>query len=67
MVRGGAGFLGSFVVAQLRARGAQEIIVPRHADYDLVQQSAIQQLLADDKRAKKARPARNDDAFITPK
>lgn len=47
IVTGGAGFLGSFVVDKLKERGAQEIIVPRKADYDLVQQSAIKRLLAD--------------------
>lgn len=47
IVTGGAGFLGSFVVDKLRERGAAEIIVPRSNQYDLVQQSAIQQLLDD--------------------
>ena len=35
VVTGGAGFLGSFVVEKLRARGCREIVVPRSADYDL--------------------------------
>jgi len=47
MVTGGAGFLGSFVVEKLAARGAAEIVVPRSADYDLTQLAAVQQLLAD--------------------
>jgi GDP-L-fucose synthase len=47
IVTGGAGFLGSFVVEKLEARGAAEIIVPRSADYDLTQLAAIQQLLGD--------------------
>lgn len=47
IVTGGAGFLGSFVVERLRARGAGEIIVPRHRDYDLTQVAAVQQLFAD--------------------
>jgi GDP-L-fucose synthase len=54
IVTGGAGFLGSFVVDKLKARGAAEIIVPRHAEYDLVQQTAIKQLLTDTSR--KGRP-----------
>jgi len=46
-VTGGAGFLGSFVVEQLRARGCSEIVVPRSKDYDLVQMDAVQRLYAD--------------------
>lgn len=49
VVTGGAGFLGSFVVEQLRARGCSQIVVPRSKDYDLVQMDAIQRLYADAK------------------
>ncbi len=49
VVTGGAGFLGSFVVEQLRARGCSQIIVPRSKDYDLVQMEAVQRLYADAK------------------
>src|SRR5438309_232726 len=35
VVTGGAGFLGSRVVAQLRERGATNVFVPRSADLDL--------------------------------
>jgi GDP-L-fucose synthase len=48
-VTGGAGFLGSFVVDQLRAKGCQQIVVPRSKDYDLVQMDAVQQLYNDAK------------------
>jgi len=48
VVTGGAGFLGSFVVDRLRARGA-EVFVPQHRDYDLVQIQAVRDLLADAK------------------
>ena len=47
VVTGGAGFLGSFVVDKLRARGCREIIVPRSADYDLRERDAIRRLCAD--------------------
>ncbi len=49
VVTGGAGFLGSFVVEQLRARGCTDIIVPRSKDYDLVQMPAIERLYDDAK------------------
>ena len=49
VVTGGAGFLGTFVVEQLRARGCTQIIVPRSKDYDLVEMGAVQRLYADAK------------------
>ncbi|GHV19117.1 GDP-L-fucose synthase [Planctomycetales bacterium] len=47
IVTGGAGFLGSYVTEKLTARGAAQIVVPRSAQYDLREMSAIKQLLAD--------------------
>lgn len=46
-VTGGAGFLGSFVVKGLQARGVADVFVPRSADYDLRQHDAILRLLDD--------------------
>ena len=47
VVTGGAGFLGGFVVEELRRRGAREILVPRSRDYDLVEMSAVRALYRD--------------------
>ena len=49
VVTGGAGFLGSFVVEQLRAKGCHQIVIPRSQDYDLVQMEAVQRLYRDAK------------------
>lgn len=45
VVTGGAGFLGSYVVEKLHARGAGAVFVPRSADYDLRDPAAITALL----------------------
>jgi GDP-L-fucose synthase len=47
MVTGGAGFLGRAVVARLRESGADEIFVPRSAEYDLRIRDVIDRALAD--------------------
>ncbi len=47
IVTGGAGFLGSFVVDGLRARGCPHIVVPRSQQCDLRDRNAIARLFAD--------------------
>src|SRR5512143_4106506 len=47
VVTGGAGFLGSYVVDELRRRGATEVFVPRSRDYDLVDMEAVKRLYRD--------------------
>jgi GDP-L-fucose synthase len=47
LVTGGAGFLGSYVVDRLRARGCSDIVVPRSREYDLRDVEAIRRLLQD--------------------
>jgi GDP-L-fucose synthase len=46
-VTGGAGFLGTHLIQDLRARGANEIFVPTIEEYDLVDPTAIARLLVD--------------------
>jgi GDP-L-fucose synthase len=47
VVTGGAGFLGGYVVEELRRRGATEVFVPRSRDYDLVDMEAVKRLCRD--------------------
>ena len=47
VVTGGAGFLGSYVVEKLRARGCECLFVPRRAKYDLVKGEDVRRLYAE--------------------
>src|SRR5688500_9665373 len=44
IVTGGAGFLGSFVCDKLRARGYQNLFVPRRRDFDLTLEADVERL-----------------------
>lgn len=47
VVTGGGGFLSSFVVERLRARGCRHVFVPRSRSHDLRNRDAIQRLYAE--------------------
>ena len=47
LVTGGSGFFGSHLVEMPRERGTDSLFAPRHIDYDLSQQEAARQILAD--------------------
>ena len=47
VVSGGHGFLGSFVVEQLRAAGCEQIVVPRSRDYNLCEKADALRLFKD--------------------
>jgi GDP-L-fucose synthase len=48
-VTGGAGFLGTHLIRDLKARGAQDIFIPTLEEYDLVEKDSIQKMLSDAK------------------
>ena len=47
VVTGGSGFLGSYIVEKLRARGCREVFVPRKADYDLREMANVRRMYDD--------------------
>jgi GDP-L-fucose synthase len=47
LVTGGNGFLGTFVVKNLRGRGCREIFIPRSKGYDLVRMERVRKLYRD--------------------
>lgn len=48
-VTGGGGFLGSFVVNELRRRGCRDIFIPRRNKYDLTTERGIKSMFEDAK------------------
>ncbi len=49
VITGGAGFLGSFVVEKLKARGFEKIYIPRRKDFDLTHEADVQRLYREQK------------------
>jgi GDP-L-fucose synthase len=49
LVTGGAGFLGSFVMEQLRAKGAENVVAPTIDEVDLTDTLSVRRLFADRK------------------
>jgi GDP-L-fucose synthase len=47
LVTGGAGFLGSFVMEQIRAKGAEKVTAPTIQDIDLTDTLAVRRLMAE--------------------
>src|SRR5512133_343769 len=48
-ITGGAGFLGSHLIENLKGRGATDIFIPKIEDYNLVEKADIQRMLDDSK------------------
>ncbi len=46
MVTGGAGFLGTHVVEELRRQGAENIFIPRSRDFNLTEQADVRRLIS---------------------
>jgi GDP-L-fucose synthase len=49
IVTGGAGFLGSFVIERLKARGFNNLFIPRRKDFDLTSEAGVAKLYAQEK------------------
>jgi GDP-L-fucose synthase len=47
MITGGEGFLGRYVLAELKHRGVQQLFVPSHKEYDLTQPQAVSRAYRD--------------------
>jgi GDP-L-fucose synthase len=46
-VTGGGGFLGGFVIEELKRQGAEHIFVPLHAEYELTKRADVVRMLED--------------------
>lgn len=51
VVTGGAGFLGSFLLQKLKARGYENLFVPRYEEFDLTREADVERLYAQTKPA----------------
>lgn len=49
VITGGAGFLGSFLIENLRRRGVTDIFVPRIEDFDLTREESVARLYKEQK------------------
>lgn len=49
VLTGGAGFLGSFIVENLRGKGYNNLVIPRRAQYDLTREADVERLYNDHK------------------
>lgn len=49
LITGGAGFLGSFLVEKLRARGYENLFIPRRREFDLTSEAAVERLYREQK------------------
>ncbi len=47
LITGGAGFLGTFVAKEFRARGCKKLFIPRSREYNLVEIKAAERLMRD--------------------
>ncbi len=47
MITGSEGFLGRYVVAELKQRGTQHIFIPRHQAYNLTQLADVERVYKD--------------------
>jgi len=47
VITGGAGFLGSFIIAALQARGCEHLFIPKVEDYDLTEHDNVKRMYDD--------------------